>query len=61
MVMSASTVTLNLSHCVLATSLNTTSGAETFVWTPSATATDQAGNPMSTTARSEVGGPKGNF
>ena len=34
---------------------------ETFVWTPSASATDQAGNPMSTTVRNEVGGPKANF
>ncbi len=35
--------------------------ATTFVWTPSATATDFANNPVSTTAVSETGGPKQNF
>ena len=61
MVMSASTITLGLNNCVLATKLKTATPTETFAWTPSASATDQAGNPMTTTVRSEVGGPKGNF
>jgi hypothetical protein len=62
MVMSGSTITLNLNNCLPANKLKLSVAAtETFVWTPSASATDQAGNPMSTTARSELGGPKVNF
>jgi hypothetical protein len=61
MVMSGSTITLNLSNCLPTNKLKLAAATETFVWTPSAAATDQAGNPMSTTARSEIGGPKANF
>ncbi len=61
MVMSGSTITLNLNNCLPTNKLKTITTTTTFVWTPSAAATDQAGNPMSTTARSEVGGPKANF
>jgi hypothetical protein len=61
MVMSGSTITLNLNNCLPTTRLKLGTATATFVWTPSASATDQAGNPMSTTPRSEVGGPKANF
>ena len=61
MVMSGSTITLNLNNCLPTARLKIGTATETFAWTPSATATDQAGNPMSTTVRSEVGGPKANF
>jgi hypothetical protein len=61
MVMSGSTITLNLNNCLPTNKLKVGSATQTFVWTPSASATDQAGNPMSMTARSEVGGPKANF
>jgi hypothetical protein len=61
MVMSGSTITLTLNNCLPANKLKVGSATETFAWTPSASATDQAGNPMSTTVRNEVGGPKANF
>lgn len=61
MVMSGTTITLNLNNCQLANKLKNGLATETFAWTPSASATDQAGNPMSTTVRNEVGGPKANF
>jgi hypothetical protein len=61
MVMSGSTITLNLNNCLPTARLKTGSLTETFVWTPSASATDQAGNPMSTAPVNEVGGPKANF
>ena len=61
MVMSGSTVTLNLNNCLPTARLKIGTATETFVWMPSASATDQAGNPMSTTLRNEVGGPKANF
>ena len=61
MVMSGSTVTLNLNNCLPTARLKFGTATETFVWMPSASATDQAGNPMSTTLRNEVGGPKANF
>jgi hypothetical protein len=61
MVMSGSTITLTLNNCLPANRLKMGSATETFAWTPSASATDQAGNPMSTTVRNEVGGPKANF
>jgi len=61
MVMSGSTITLNLNNCLPSNKLKVGNATETFAWTPSASATDQAGNPMSTTARNEVGGPKANF
>jgi hypothetical protein len=61
MVMSGSTITLNLNNCQLASKLKVGKATETFAWTPSASVTDQAGNPMSTMLRSEVGGPKANF
>jgi hypothetical protein len=60
--MSGSAVTLTLGACAPLTLLNPLpAGATTFAWTPSATATDRAGNAMSATARSEVGGPRANF
>jgi hypothetical protein len=62
MTMSASTVTLtNLTSCTPANKLNAGTPTQTFAWTPSASATDQAGNPMATTVRNEAGGPKANF
>ena len=61
MVMSGSTITLTLNNCLPANKLRTGTATQTFAWTPSASATDQAGNPMSTTVRNEVGGPKANF
>jgi hypothetical protein len=61
MVMSGATITLNLNDCQLASKLKNGLATETFAWTPSASATDQAGNPMATTVRNEVGGPKANF
>ena len=61
MVMSGSTITLNLNNCLPTNRLKLGNATETFAWTPSASATDQAGNPMSTTVRNEVGGPKANF
>jgi hypothetical protein len=61
MVMSGSTITLNLNNCLLASKLKVGLATATFAWTPSASATDHAGNPMATTVRSEVGGPKANF
>jgi hypothetical protein len=61
MVMSGTTITLNLNNCQLANKLKNGLATETFAWTPSASATDHAGNPMATTVRSEVGGPKANF
>jgi hypothetical protein len=61
MVMSGSTITLNLNNCLPTTRLKLGTATSTFAWTPSAAATDQAGNPMSTAVRSEVGGPKANF
>ena len=61
MVMSGSTVTLSLNNCLPTARLKIGTATETFVWMPSASATDQAGNPMSTTLRNEVGGPKANF
>lgn len=61
MVMSASTITLNLNNCLPTNKLKLVSTTTTFVWTPSAAATDQAGNPMSTATVNEVGGPKANF
>lgn len=61
MVMSGSTITLNLNNCLPTARLKSGSVTQTFVWTPSALATDQAGNPMSTAAVNEVGGPKANF
>lgn len=62
MTMSASTITLtNLTNCTPASKMNPGTATQTFAWTPSASATDQAGNPMSTTVANEVGGPKANF
>jgi hypothetical protein len=61
MVMSGNTITLNLNNCQLASKLKNGLATETFAWTPSASATDRAGNPMATTVRTEVGGPKANF
>jgi len=61
MVMSGSTITLTLNNCLPANKLKIGTNTQTFAWTPSASATDQAGNPMSTTVRTEVGGPKANF
>jgi hypothetical protein len=61
MVMSGSTITLNLSNCLPSNKLRTGAATETFAWTPSASATDQAGNPMSTAAVNEFGAPKANF
>jgi hypothetical protein len=61
MVMSGSTITLNLNNCLPTTRLKLGTATETFAWTPSASATDQAGNPMSTAPANEVGGPKANF
>jgi hypothetical protein len=62
MVMSGSTITVTLGGCGPFTLINPLgSGSTTFSWTPSSSATDRAGNPMSTTVRSEVGGPKANF
>jgi hypothetical protein len=61
MVMSGSTITLTLNNCLPANRLKVGSATETFAWTPSAAATDQAGNPMSTTMANELGGPKANF
>jgi hypothetical protein len=61
MVMSGSTITLNLNNCLLASKLKVGLATATFAWTPSASATDHAGNPMATTVRSEAGGPKANF
>jgi hypothetical protein len=61
MVMSGSTITLTLNNCLPANKLKIGTNTQTFAWTPSASATDQAGNPMSTTVRNEVGGPKANF
>src|SRR6266566_3364398 len=61
MVMSGSTITLNLNNCLPTARLKSGGVTETFVWTPSASATDQAGNPMSTVPVNEVGGPKANF
>jgi hypothetical protein len=61
MVMSGSTITLNLNNCLPTTRLKLGNATATFVWAPSALATDQAGNPMSTVPVNEVGGPKANF
>jgi hypothetical protein len=61
MVMSGSTITLNLNNCLPTARLKSGGVTETFVWTPSALATDQAGNPMSIAPVNEVGGPKANF
>jgi hypothetical protein len=61
MVMSGSTITLDLNNCLPTARLKSGSVTETFVWTPSALATDQAGNPMSTAPVNEAGGPKANF
>jgi hypothetical protein len=61
MVMSGNAITLNLNNCLPTARLKSGTATQTFIWTPSASATDQAGNPMSTTVRSEVGGPKANF
>jgi hypothetical protein len=61
MVMSGITITLNLNNCLPTARLKLGTATSTFAWTPSAAATDQAGNPMSTTVRSELGGPKANF
>ena len=55
-------VTLTFGSCVTSCRrIRTGVGAATFVWTPSAAATDLANNPVSTTAVSETGGPKQNF
>jgi hypothetical protein len=61
MVMSGGTITLNLNNCLPTSRLKIGTATQTFAWTPSALATDQAGNPMSTTVANEVGGPKANF
>jgi hypothetical protein len=61
MVMSGSTITLDLNNCLPTSRLRVGTATQTFAWTPSALATDQAGNPMSTTVQNEVGGPKANF
>jgi hypothetical protein len=61
MVMSGSTITLNLNNCLPTSRLKIGTATQTFAWTPSALATDQAGNPMSTSVQNEVGGPKANF
>jgi hypothetical protein len=61
MVMSGSTITLALNNCLPSSRLRVGTAPQTFAWTPSALATDQAGNPMSTTVQNEVGGPKANF
>jgi hypothetical protein len=61
MVMSGSTITLNLNNCLPTSRLKSGTATQTFSWTPSASASDQAGNPMTTTVRNEVGGPKANF
>ena len=60
MVLSGSTVTLTLTASPQNGQLNTIA-TSTMVWTPSASATDRAGNAMSTTARTETGAPKQNF
>ena len=59
---SPNVVTLTFGSCVSrCRRISTGVGAATFVWTPSAAATDLANNPVSTTAVTETGGPKQNF
>jgi hypothetical protein len=60
MVMSGSTVTITLGS-LASGSVNTVTNNLTFVWTPVNTATDRAGNAMSTTARNETGAADRDF
>lgn len=60
---SGSTITLRFSSCTAGTlgSFAVLVGASTFDWTPSTAASDPAGNPLTSTAATESGGPKANF
>lgn len=58
--MSGSAVTLTLNSCAPTNKLKTGTSS-TFTWSPSTSATDQAGNPMASNTASESGGPKTNF
>jgi hypothetical protein len=58
MVMSGNSITITLAT---GTAGSTTVASSTMVWTPSATPTDLAGNPATTTARTETAAPKKNF
>jgi hypothetical protein len=55
MIQSGASVTITLGTTTGASSLKTNATAKAMVWTPSATATDLAGNAMSTTTRTETG------
>ncbi|MGK2878538.1 MAG: Ig-like domain-containing protein [Solirubrobacterales bacterium] len=60
MVMSGNTVVVTMGTQINGT-VGTSAANSTMIWTPSATATDIAGNPMSTTARNETGAADGEF
>jgi hypothetical protein len=60
MVMSGTVVTITLGTLQSGT-VSTVNSNVTLQWTPSATATDRAGNAMSTTARNEQGAADPNF
>jgi hypothetical protein len=55
MTQTGATVTITLGTTTGGTNLKTNSTAKNMSWAPSATATDLAGNPMSTTSRTETG------
>lgn len=55
MIQSGATVTITLGSTTGSGSLKTNSTAKAMVWTPSASATDLAGNAMATTTRTETG------
>jgi hypothetical protein len=61
MLMSGSTVTVTLGGCTPTSAQRTNAGNSAFTWTPSASVTDLAGNPMSTSAVTESGGSQANF
>jgi hypothetical protein len=59
--MSGSTVSVTLGGCTPTSSQRTNAGNSAFIWTPSASVTDLAGNPMSTATVTESGGSQANF
>jgi len=61
MSMSGSDVTVALGGCTPTTAARKNAAKSAFVWNPSASVTDLAGNPMSTTSVTESGGNQANF
>jgi chitinase len=61
MTMSGSTVAVTLGGCTPASAQRKNTKNSAFTWTPSASVTDLAGNPMSTATVTESGGSQVNF